>query len=97
MELLFGAGYCHFGFIQCKYFSRSFKVIFPKIKQIRGFQGHPFKFEVIRGFRGFRGPVATLIYNCYNDQARLFIIGGKEISSREGTTQGDPTVMGTYE
>ena len=43
-----------------KYFSRSFKVICPKIKQIRGFQGHPFKFEVIRGFLGFRGPVATL-------------------------------------
>ena len=40
-----------------------FEVICPKIKQIRGFQGHPFKFEVIRGFRGFRGPVATLSYN----------------------------------
>ena len=40
-----------------KYFLRSFKVICPKIKQIRGLQGHPFKFEVIRGFRG---PVATL-------------------------------------
>ena len=26
----------------------------------------------------------------------MFIIGGKEISSREGTTQGDPTAMATY-
>ena len=43
-----------FWFHTIKYFSRSFKVICPKIKQIRGFQGHPFKLEVIRG------PVATL-------------------------------------
>ena len=45
-----------------KYFSRSFKVICLKIKQIRGFKGHPFKYEVMRGFRG---PGATLPYNEY--------------------------------
>ena len=38
----------------------------------------------------------TFVYNCYHVHARLFIIGGKEISSREGTTQGDPTAMATY-
>ena len=36
------------------------------------------------------------IYNCYNVPTRLFLIGGKGISSREGTTQGDPTEMATY-
>ena len=46
-----------------KYFSRSFKVICQKIKQIRGFKGHPFKFEVIRGFRGL---VATLTFFKFN-------------------------------
>ena len=40
--------------------------------------------------------LATLIYNCYIIPARLFIIGGKELRSREGTTQGDPTVIETY-
>ena len=35
-----------FWFHTIKYFSRSFKVICPKIKQIRGFQGHS------RFFRG---------------------------------------------
>ena len=28
--------------------------------------------------------------------ARLFIIGGGELFSKEGTTQGDPTPMGAY-
>ena len=27
---------------------------------------------------------------------RLFITGGKEISSNDGTTQGDPIAMGMY-
>ena len=33
--------------------------------------------------------IATFLYNCYAISARLFIIGGKELRSREGTTQGD--------
>ena len=32
-------------------------------------------------------------YNCYSVHARLFISGGKEIRSKEGTTQGDPPAM----
>ena len=31
--------------------------------------------------------IATFLYNCYAISARVFIIGGKEIRSREGTTQ----------
>ena len=40
--------------------------------------------------------IYAYIYNCYNVPARLFIIDGKEISSCEDTTQGDPTAMTTY-
>ena len=39
--------------------------------------------------------LATFIYNCYVIPARLFIIGGKEIKSLEGTTRGDSTAMAT--
>ncbi|XP_057307912.1 uncharacterized protein LOC130645822 [Hydractinia symbiolongicarpus] len=39
---------------------------------------------------------ATFISNCYAVSARLFVIGGKEILSREGTAQGDPTSMASY-
>ena len=37
--------------------------------------------------------IATFFYNCYAISARLFIIGGKELRLRGGTTQGDPTAM----
>ena len=40
--------------------------------------------------------IATFVKNCYNVPARLFVIGGKELLSKEGTTQGDPTAMGAY-
>ena len=40
--------------------------------------------------------IATFIRTCYNTPARFFIIGGKEILSREVTTQGDPTSMAAY-
>ena len=40
--------------------------------------------------------MATYIYNSYCAPARLFIVGGEEISSSEGTTQGDPIAMQTY-
>ena len=40
--------------------------------------------------------LATFVRNCYNVSARLFILGGKEIQSNEGTTQGDPTAMAVY-
>ena len=40
--------------------------------------------------------ISTYISNYYNTTARLFIIGQTEILSKEGTTQGDPTVMAAY-
>ena len=40
--------------------------------------------------------VYTYAYNCYSPHARLFIVGGKELKSKEGTTQGDPVSMGLY-
>ena len=36
------------------------------------------------------------ISNCYNTPARLFIVGGTEILSKERTIQGDPTAMAAY-
>ena len=33
--------------------------------------------------------ISIFIKNCYNIPSRHFIIGGKELLSREGTTQGD--------
>ena len=35
-------------------------------------------------------------YNCYAPHARLFVVGGKEIRSMEGTSQGDPPSMAFY-
>ena len=40
--------------------------------------------------------ISTFVSNCYQSAARLFEVGGKEILSKEGTTQGHPTSMGTY-
>ena len=40
--------------------------------------------------------ITTYIINCYATPSRLFIVGGGEILSSEGTTQGDPTAMGAY-
>ena len=36
------------------------------------------------------------LYNSCTFNSRLFIIGGKEIKSKEGTTQGDPISTGAY-
>ena len=41
-------------------------------------------------------PFATVLINTYRLPARLFIGGGKEIQSLEGTTQGDPLAMAFY-
>ena len=41
-------------------------------------------------------PMSTYIRNCYSSPSRLFVLGGIEISSSEGTTQGDPLAMPVY-
>ena len=40
--------------------------------------------------------IATYAINTYRLSARLFITGGQEILSAEGTTQGDLLAMGLY-
>ena len=41
-------------------------------------------------------PLATYAINTYRQPARLFITGGSELKSAEGTTQGDPLAMVIY-
>ena len=41
-------------------------------------------------------PLAIFTNNCYSINARLFVIGGYELTSKEGTTQGDPIAMAVY-
>jgi hypothetical protein len=41
-------------------------------------------------------PFATVLTNTYRIPTRLFITGGGEIASTEGTTQGDALAMPFY-
>jgi len=40
--------------------------------------------------------IATYVKNCYSQPLQLFVIGGVELSSSEGTTQGDPVTSAVY-
>jgi hypothetical protein len=40
--------------------------------------------------------LSTYARNCYQTPSRLFVTGGAELSSQEGTTQGDPLAMPFY-
>ena len=40
--------------------------------------------------------LSTFVKNCYQFNSRLFVIGGAELESSEGTTQGDPIAMLIY-
>ena len=40
--------------------------------------------------------ISVSVKNCYNFSLRLFIIGGKELESNQGTTQVDPVSMAIY-
>ena len=40
--------------------------------------------------------IGIFVINCYSRPTRLFVIGGSEIKSSEGTTQGDPVAMVVY-
>ena len=40
--------------------------------------------------------IATFTTNCYRSPSRLFVVGGTEITSAEGTTQGDPIAGFVY-
>ena len=40
--------------------------------------------------------IATYLINSYQQSGRVFVTGGIELSSDEGTTQGDPGAMSMY-
>ena len=40
--------------------------------------------------------ISIYVFNCYAVPSRLFVTGGLEILSEEGTTQGDPVAMPLY-
>ncbi len=50
----------------------------------------------LRNIRVVCPPLANFAINCYRSPTRLFITGGAEISSRGGSTQGDPLAMPLY-
>ena len=51
---------------------------------------------MLENIRNICAIVYTYSFNCYATQARLFVVGGEELRSKEGTTQGDPPSMAFY-
>lgn len=41
-------------------------------------------------------PLTIVLYNTYRHPTRMFVLGGFELSSKEGTTQGCPLAMAMY-
>ena len=41
-------------------------------------------------------PISVALINCYRVGSRLFVAGGMELASLEGTTQGCPLAMAMY-
>ena len=41
-------------------------------------------------------PLTIVLYNTYGHPTRMFVLGGFELSSKEGTTQGCPLAMAMY-
>ena len=50
----------------------------------------------LHDIRVFCPSIATYAINTYREPSRLFIVGGQELRSSEGTTQGDPLAMSLY-
>ena len=50
----------------------------------------------LHNVRVLRPAIAIYVINTYRAPARLFVIGGKELKSSEGTMQGDPLAMSLY-
>ena len=50
----------------------------------------------LRNTRHLCPSLSVALQNCYQAESRLFVDGGGELRSREGTTQGDPLSMPFY-
>ena len=52
--------------------------------------------EALHNTRHLCPSLSVALQNCYQAESRLFVHGGGELRSREGTTQGDPLSMPFY-
>ena len=56
----------------------------------------PNRAAALQNIRVLFPALATFAINTYRAPARLFAMGGKELISSEGTTQGDPSAISIY-